>query len=347
MEINITRHFGQLFTLQILHNYYEDKRCGDFVIEPTYDTAKWMQKRGLLFKSYAAEIGIGFRNETIFKAMLAENEEVLQFSFVLKEKTPYFLNYTELPFKQKGQCFHFSNLQGQEVEGKQILHPEEFANADNLIPYFPPVFRYKIAEPKEKVNLVVKNEEGKEVWEEEVELHGQQAVIINLSEEPSGRYQVIEDGEEKLSCYVGKTRQSVPFGFVDIFLHPDQVLGEERRVPHFTLNFQTRAVRWKYYLVGLSEEMRYKDFKIEDERKDLEFEGETEGPTLNNKPSKSIISKELISFSENPKGPLELSFQRIAGKKNRLKKKIPNPSYEHLVQGTDKDTYFAEIFINI
>ncbi len=347
MDIDIFRHFGKLFSLRLKHDFYEDQNCRDIIVEPCTDTAKLIQQFGLLFKSFGAEICLGYRNEERLKTILAEEEETLKFSFVLQAQSPYFLNYTELPFKRKGTCFHFSNVEKNEVDEVQLLHKNAQADQENLVAYFPSVFQYTLSEAKEKVVLTLKNEAEEMIWEEEIELHGRQSIAVDLSEEPSGRYQLFEDGELKQTFYSGKTRHRIPLGFVDIYIKPQEVLEEETNNPIFELRFKARATRWKYYIISSQQENLYDKFRIGDEEEQVEFEAAAAEKMKNGKMATTIISKELLPFAEQPQGPLLLEFKKKVGKALTIKKTIPTPSYEYLVPGKDDGIFFAEIFVNI
>ncbi|GAB2835201.1 hypothetical protein [Ferruginibacter profundus] len=114
--------FQSLFTIQLLHDYYNrhENKCTDFDIVPSEDCAMQMKNMQLLHKNYNNKLltvinAVKELNDTPppdFKLRPFINfKEGLTLRFYLQLKHPHFSNFTSIALKQsERKRFYFSNL---------------------------------------------------------------------------------------------------------------------------------------------------------------------------------------------------------------------------------------------
>jgi len=116
-------HYKQLFELRIIHEYYRDKICPDFSIEPTSQCHKILSGHRLIVKNQVNGIVVIAPVDSESKPWI-ELAENLQFSFILKLKNKEFIDFTEVDWKPVNDViYQFSNqnnIEGSDLEITQI-----------------------------------------------------------------------------------------------------------------------------------------------------------------------------------------------------------------------------------
>ncbi|BAY79997.1 hypothetical protein NIES25_64850 (plasmid) [Nostoc linckia NIES-25] len=116
-------HYKQLFELRIIHEYYRDKRCPDFSIEPTSQCHKILSGHRLIVKNQVNGIVIIAPVDSESKPWI-ELAENLQFNFILKLKNKEFIDFTEVDWKPINDViYQFNNqknIEGSDLEITQI-----------------------------------------------------------------------------------------------------------------------------------------------------------------------------------------------------------------------------------
>lgn len=116
-------HYKQLFELRIIHEYYRDKICPDFSIEPTSQCQKILSGHRLIVKNQVNGIVVIAPVDSESKPWI-ELAENLQFSFLLKLKNKEFIDFTEVEWKPVNDViYQFSNqnnIEGSDLEITQI-----------------------------------------------------------------------------------------------------------------------------------------------------------------------------------------------------------------------------------
>lgn len=129
-------HYKQLFELRIIHEYYRDKICPDFSIEPTIQCHKILSGHRLIVKNQVNGIVVIAPVDSESKPWI-ELAENLQFSFILKLKNKEFIDFTEVDWKPVNNViYHFSNqnnIEGSDLEITQIkLCDRKLPKAQNI-----------------------------------------------------------------------------------------------------------------------------------------------------------------------------------------------------------------------
>lgn len=109
MQITLTTRYEPLFVLEILHDYYAEKRFADFDIEPSPDTVPLLRRQGLLLKIIDNRLYV--LSEIENKQPKRVLDQPLRLTFYLHIKNDYFTNFTNLNLNSfRGSCYYFSNL---------------------------------------------------------------------------------------------------------------------------------------------------------------------------------------------------------------------------------------------
>ena len=143
------KRYYQLLTLSLEHAFYKDGVAIDLLVEPTPDTKVLMQKNDLLWRMSGRNYVLLFGYEVGLSPALALGDEPLQLQFILKSKSPYFFNFTDLPLQLIGQedaWFFFENKTPLEP-GQQTpvrLTEESTVGSADIVPAAGPRSAYRL-----------------------------------------------------------------------------------------------------------------------------------------------------------------------------------------------------------
>ncbi len=352
INLQLDQHFGRLFTIDFQHDYYVNNRSRTLTFEPTEDTKLRIKQLGLQFRSLTGECFLGYQDAQNLSLLIEKAKEPLKFSFIVKTQSPYFGNYTDLPFRKEWTVFHFTNALQSTSENNLLTRKDSVGEAD-LIEVFPPRFNYELQEAHEEIEIAVKDETENCVFKEIQKLRGCNKLSLDLQSQSSGRYQLLGNGKLLTEFYLAKSKLKFPLAIVDIHLQPSyaprSIVNQGVFLnPKYKISFKARATRWKYLLLSEQANGKYTDFEVEDEQNQVKFRPIEEVQLRNGKSVQAICTENLLPFSEKPQGPLLLKFRKKLGKPIQLEKVIPNPSYERILpEAGDSPTYYSEIFIHI
>ncbi len=117
ISLQIDSRHREFFGVLCLHDYYTDSVCRDLVFEPTPETAALMRNYKLVFKP--SDFGfIVLYTPDASEDRLAKMPPKSRFSFLIRNRNPSFMNFTQIKFWPEGSVFHYSNLYGAEEELK-------------------------------------------------------------------------------------------------------------------------------------------------------------------------------------------------------------------------------------
>ncbi|MEH1993129.1 hypothetical protein [Nostoc sp.] len=108
--------YKKLFELSIIHEYYRNQICPDFLIEPTIECQKILSGHRLIVKNkingIVVNTPVDAENQPWIE--LADN---LQFSFILKLKNQDFINFTKIDWQPAAHViYQFSNAKNPDIE---------------------------------------------------------------------------------------------------------------------------------------------------------------------------------------------------------------------------------------
>ncbi len=121
--------FGSLFTVGLLHNYFANQLCNDFVITPTNATATLLSGHNMVVRQQASQFYAGIKTDGTTKPFIVP-EEGLQLTFMLQLTAPLFFNYTNLPLSwAPGNIYHFTNRNNNSSNSGNFLSlPTPYVN---------------------------------------------------------------------------------------------------------------------------------------------------------------------------------------------------------------------------
>lgn len=113
--------YNLIFTLELLHKYFKDQECSDFIISPSDKTREILNGHKIIAKQYKHQLYAGVELDNTGKP-LPTPEEGMQLTFFLQLNNPLFFNYTNLPFASPGnRIYYFSNRNNNSSNGKEFL----------------------------------------------------------------------------------------------------------------------------------------------------------------------------------------------------------------------------------
>ncbi|NEQ75377.1 MAG: hypothetical protein F6K23_21385 [Okeania sp. SIO2C9] len=198
--------YKKLFELSILHEYYTNQLCPDFILEPTIECRKILSGHRLIVKNKVNGIviiaPIAPDDETQPQIELAEN---LQFTFLLKLKNQKIVNFTERDF----QGSIFFNLQQKQLD--YGLRCPSFSNKNSVQPGIVPleedtVILYyqdlpKTDKLKETIKLSYEDLPGGQIVWGIIIIDNNDSMAVDFSQ--SSDYQItFETKEQKWRYYV-------------------------------------------------------------------------------------------------------------------------------------------------
>lgn len=113
--------YNLLFTLELLHKYFKDQLCADFMITPSDKTKEVLDGHKMIAKQYKHQFYVGVQLDNVGKP-LPVPEGGMQLTFFLQLSNPLFFNYTNLPFASPGNnIYYFTNRNNNRSNGKNFL----------------------------------------------------------------------------------------------------------------------------------------------------------------------------------------------------------------------------------
>lgn len=107
--------YKTLFSIEVLHDYYSDKRCQDFEILPTAATALVLKGQGMLSKTIGNKLMVLLRVDETAKPLI-DFGIAGKLSFFMKLRNPRFNNFTNLDYlPSEPKKYYFSNANQSKV----------------------------------------------------------------------------------------------------------------------------------------------------------------------------------------------------------------------------------------
>jgi hypothetical protein len=128
-------NYEYFFQLEVLHRYFTDAICDDFIITPSAQTQSVLKGNKMLAKQYGNKLFVGLQVDDAGKAFMTPSTD-LQLVFFLRLNNPLFFNYTNLPFSYPaGKVYYFSNRNTNTANSKNFIsQAAAYNNATNYHP---------------------------------------------------------------------------------------------------------------------------------------------------------------------------------------------------------------------
>ena len=237
-------NFKKLFKLEVMHSFYKDTKCPDFVIVPSEETASLFLK--LKIKWVATDNGIValYQSKDELGTPFSPITSAVRFSFGLQLKVPHFTNYTELQSKTTPEDkYYYSSTNTFDEEVFPVAPSEityEFSMTDVESLTGAPVNVYI----KKGAEVVLTATATSYDFVDETYYY---RVKLKVENEVRGTYSIYRDGEpdevllEEVLIEPSFTRST--------FFAVVEVVKANNNEELYQLQFEGKKIQWKYYLI--------------------------------------------------------------------------------------------------
>jgi hypothetical protein len=111
--------YNKLFTIRLMHEYYADNVCKDFIIRPTTSTQKLLRNYGILFKSLANGAVLLYEASDNSGTPKFPIDTAIGLRFGLYLQNPLFPNFTDVTFSSDTSAIHYFNNLNPAIAGQE------------------------------------------------------------------------------------------------------------------------------------------------------------------------------------------------------------------------------------
>ena len=293
------------FNLQLIHNYYRQKTCPDFTLEPTPACQRLLQGHRCLLKSSINGVQVLAPLETATNQPVIPLAQSLLWTFLLRLKNPAFVSFTDLdnpPFQVGRSLYVFSN--------ETLTQP----GSSEL-----------------KAGVIKRSELTKPA--------ATQSEPATTQSEPATTQSLIAARRAAALATLSPRQRQTVFGLVEIH-NNGSLTADFSQNSIFKVTFAAKQQIWAYYLVA-DKETSAQTFSIQDKNKDqsaaISFETATIAPgdrivtALQNRfpNSQSILLKSTTLVTCQQIGRPDLQLLKDA---KPWISHLPNPPHQHGAQ---------------
>jgi len=113
--------YSYFFRVELLHKYFANNICNDFIITPSVLTQTALNGNKMLARQYGNTLYGALQVDDLGKAFMTPSNS-LQLTFFLRLNNPVFFNYTNLPsVYQSGKVYYFTNRNSNVGNGKNFI----------------------------------------------------------------------------------------------------------------------------------------------------------------------------------------------------------------------------------
>ncbi|RZJ91751.1 MAG: hypothetical protein EOO20_04235 [Chryseobacterium sp.] len=348
--------YRKLFSVNVLHNYYEDSLCQDLDFIPANSSRVLMRNQRWIYKAFDTGFNLICETDQDQKAKIRIGESNLYFGIVLKQAAK-FLAITNL---------NEANPQKNFLSNKKIYLTNNGLNKNLKYSILDAItgdlfnFNFDLPEHEEvtlRLKTALKNDliieydtNGAPIsspYKIKKNINGTFGKLIDLSKLPDGLYIISvknadDSGSELLTYKIFKSAEiqsQATFGILHISIPANEEIVEETK---FSISFTRKETFWKYYVINQSGiDLEDFDLFVKDKStdghpvyKNYTFAGKPV-PTDDHDPINKIADVPIVLFKSNIKIPffekvktgLELS-KKDGSTEVILTKNLPNPMPE-------------------
>lgn len=346
--------FQKLFSIQMLHEFYGDKRPRRLKIVPTNECRLTMQNHKLVFKQRETGCLVLSRSDEMGK-VLFQNNDALRLSFAIISDDPFFINYTDLPLTSTQNLYYFNNLE-ENIGGNQqkSLQKNEFVYREDQIAARPAYFNHHFPEAISTSSLWIEDAIGNRIWEQEIETTELEAFPIDLRYEPLGKYVLKADGGYAFDFYTLMGNPELYFGFIDVFLTDHvpmnyQTIQDEQVVAQdYVIHFNNRSTRWRFLVTSRDFPVEHGFYEVKSVESSITFSQPEEVQLANGLNAMMMVSDQLIPLKEHPVSKFQMNLQKN-GNGIRVTVNLPTPAVHSIKPQSidDNQKIFSEVYVSI
>ncbi len=345
------RTYKLILELNINHDYYPKGKISadDLEIIPIPQTETTLKNYRMVLKSSGNQIKVSYEYERDEKSELPsiELKKELKFTFLIKQKNPLFINFTEIPFiTMNREIVYLSNKKKNKIIEKGSLSEGNFIEEKDVIPFLPKDI--ELITDNKNIDFKILNSD-KEIVENHKK--GESAVDTSINfiqKNPNGKYSIkIKNQETDFVLFNAKT-DSGTIGYIEIFIDKNAIKSIEKnnKPLSYSINFKPRNIFWQYYIIQKYNSLD--NIQIIDEAKELNFELEEE--LMNNDKAAKIFTsiQKTILLKENTKNLKLVSKNGNKSFEKVLYEKLPFPDIKNIGKHkTKEEEYTCKSFIYI
>lgn len=322
--------YKPLFKLKLLHNYFTEGNCPIVGLVPSAETNSTMLQLGI--RLVKREFGYeAFYNEgEAHQTPLLSVDAPIRLNFILRAKDPAFLNYTNIPLSNDDSTIRYmTNIGAGDAPSSTAF---EFGEAISF-PLRNSFSQVEIQEPETSFAII--DELGNELHTYPLEegevptfikpINEEKTVFnLDLSKEASGLC-YIRKGEGPLNSFIHPpvNLQAGDLALLSIYIGDTESKGQHLikdgvvTPTDFTINFQARATKWRYFLIDRGEP-GHQGFKLIDQQTGKEIplpDGPQATKTLPDDSEAVVLqNEEEIVLQQRPGLRFKLNMQSANGR---------------------------------
>ena len=361
--------YDTLFKVALFHNYYDSENgrsvADDLEIAPTAACLRSLKNYGLLFKStgqgfsvlYEAEEGEG-------DALVPRRpiEDPVRFSFVIKTRTPWFLNFSQLPIPEDGppKIYRVHNRQDNEQGGELLLTADDAAqylSEKDRVEAKSLLFHERFETEDTHADMQVVNERGDVVMAETVfPVENTVDFVVDLRKALPGKYTLKKNGAKVRDFYADDelVGENV-FAAIDIF-DDDSVSAayrftdeNHRAAPKtYKIKIDNRKVFWKYLVVlKYRTQIDTEDLSVALSGNGAAFSKLPDTVLSNGLTAAPFVSNDEMGLTAKPVKGIKLTCDAKGAADDFEIANLPNGRAETIKPDKDEDKIYSEIFIYV
>ncbi len=256
----MTNYYDKLFSIRLLHGFYNDGLCQDLLIEPTNKCQKLLRDQQIIFKSspqggdlLITQKNTGTEEMPVLEPRVNISEDTT-FTFKILLENPKFLNITQLDQAdiKPSHVYLLSNLPGASESTDGNIRSVEVHNGALTQPRLcvGKTFRHKIEPNLNIVAVAVHNEDNQKIFSLPC---GENAtdIDVDMQSQTEGIYQLHSINSSGITVatkiyFLSNDHLSTKlFAFIQINYSAD-ILADSEKQHNFTVNFANRSIDWRY-----------------------------------------------------------------------------------------------------
>jgi hypothetical protein len=332
--------YSLLFSVTISHNYFENSLIPYLVIEPDTTTKKALANYNLAFKQ--TDVGFNVFYDTLIYTTSQSFGFLLQkLTFIFSIPETDFFNYTDITNFNKTTCLYFSNANHTSSKKSSALplSVNQFASEKDVFELISSTLNYSISKNNA---LTVKDETHTII--KPTNLTPTNALYTDLH----GRYTITYNNISTNYLANNSLFKTKPLAVIDMFLNGQtvsesyQIITQTEIKPkNFSLNFNSSALKWRYYIVNKTN-TKVNNLFIESSNNKIMFVKEGNTKILNCL-TYVLISSSEIKMQHYPLTVLSLIIDGDSGKKEYKNIMVPSAETMQL----EKETTYLNAYIYI
>ncbi|MDO5968957.1 hypothetical protein Q4Q35_03980 [Flavivirga aquimarina] len=330
------------FTLEMLHEYFDNNVCTVFKLIPMVSTQRVMKNYNIhinkLKNQYLGYIGVSPSTNS-----WEELQTIDDLYFQLINTDQEFDNYTDLALpKEEGTLLYLTNPL-QDANEQAII-------TNRYLPVQSLFFQVKVPQGQ-PVSVVIKNSKGEDVFNQ-LTIENQPSISININVFGTGVYELWIAG--KLSqTFIGTSEKIEDKCYGILHLQMASILAalKENNPPLLKANFIARSTYWQYaVVVSQDKKITIQDISIESVN-DEQYSGPVK-KTIGTEEANLFTSPDIIKLHQRARASplLKMLYKNDFSDtvmELDIKMPVPKPSVIITKKENNEDVFYSQTIIHV